>query len=110
LVSLTPGRGSWASASSRAKWPGPPASWRSFAPRRYCRNAASVCPLPLRETGSGRYGADAVFFPVTGNWQLRVYLRTNDIDSYKTGSADIASGNSPASALGSPIWAVDNQR
>jgi hypothetical protein len=34
------------------------------------------------KTGSGRYRADAVSFPVTGKWQLRVHLRTNDIDSY----------------------------
>lgn len=38
-------------------------------------------PLELRRTSHG-YLASGVEFPVAGEWQLRMYLRTSDIDSY----------------------------
>jgi hypothetical protein len=38
-----------------------------------------AAPLPLRKTATAPTRSP---FPVTGNWQLRVYLRTDDIDAY----------------------------
>jgi copper transport protein len=43
-------------------------------------------PLKLDRTSTG-YVADNVTFPVAGKWQLRMYVRTSDIDSYSANAS-----------------------